>query len=72
MSTDSLLGAFVNELTSGIITSPASMQKAPAFIGERRISGKEGLNRTFKVISAELKMKLHHTDAAVARFQYRP
>ncbi len=75
-STKGLSGALVRALTTGTITSPDSMARNPALMGEV----KYGLMKTCPVNIAHMQPtmirmpdpKLTQTDAAVVRFHYRP
>ena len=59
-------------VTRGTITRPASMVKAPAFMGDRSSGGKLGLKNMFAIINTVANMKQHHTAGLEVLFQYSP
>ena len=58
--------------TTGTRTSPASIQKAPALMGERSRAGKLAWKKILAVITTVENRKLVQQAARVAFFQYRP
>ncbi len=62
-------GDFVKLLTKGTNTSPKSMAKAPALMGDCSRTGKEERKSILRIMSREANMKQVQTEALVARFQ---
>ena len=60
----------MNRLTTGTITSPASIAIAPQLIGDCIIVGNELLKKIFAIIRTELNMKHTQHEAFVTRFEY--
>ena len=61
----------MSKLTTGTITSPASIQKAPALIGDCSTTGNQSFATIFASITIVENTKFTHTAGLVTRFQYR-
>ena len=56
-------------LTTGTITNPASIQNAPALIGDLKSSGNSGRTNIFATITTLENTKLTQHDSLVTPFQ---
>ena len=66
---NALSGFGVITLITGTMINPASIQKAPALIGERNISGKSGRMKIFAVMTTLENMKLTQHESLLTPFQ---
>ncbi len=65
-------GFLVNRLTTGTITSPASIATTPQSIGDCIKPGRYALKNMLKIIMPAPKIKLAQAEALVVRLEYRP
>ena len=69
MSKKLFSGFGVNRLTTGTITSPASMAMAPQLIGDCMMAGKLSRQKIFNSINTELNKKHTQQEAVLTFFE---